>query len=109
MKNICLDHLFFHTHYCLASNTRSQNNLRELWSLLHYLLPAFKFNADPFQDAANIRKGTVQMTLVRQANRLLRTFMLRRTKAVVENLPPKIETTILVPLRYGVGQDARQL
>lgn len=82
-----------------APGTPLQNNLRELWSLLFYLLPEFKLNADPFEHGANLHRGVVQLPLLKKAHHLLRLFMIRRTKQVVEaSLPAKIERTVFLPL-----------
>jgi len=85
----------------LLTGTPLQNNLHELWSLLHYLYPAFFPNSAKFDDCFDLngKDSSVNNAMLLQANKLLQPLMLRRLKAEVEKgLPPKLETKILCDL-----------
>lgn len=108
----------------LISGTPLQNNLRELWSLLNFLLPqifvdwqAFESWFD-FSDLQDI-EGTEEFIadqkkqeLVKKIHLILQPLLLRRIKADVENmLPRKREYVLYAPLTdqqaelYRVLQD----
>ncbi|XP_048141661.1 probable helicase CHR10 isoform X3 [Rhodamnia argentea] len=94
----------------LMTGTPIQNNLSELWSLMHFCMPlvfgtleeflsTFKEAADPssVHDETEVRKQ------VRSLRRILRAFMLRRTKSkLIEGgtlvLPPLTEITVMAPM-----------
>ena len=95
----------------LISGTPLQNNLRELWSLLNFLLPqiftdwqAFESWFD-FSDLQDI-EGTEEFIadqkkqeLVKKIHLILQPLLLRRIKADVENLlPRKREYVLYAPL-----------
>ena len=85
----------------ILTGTPLQNNLRELWALLHFLAqdvftPA---TAERFETGFDLVKGLVDSRLLRRARRLLGVFMLRRVKdQVAISLPSRRELTVLVPL-----------
>lgn len=85
----------------ILTGTPLQNNLRELWALLHFLAsdvftPA---TAERFETGFDLVKGLVDSKLLRRARRLLGVFMLRRVKdQVAISLPSRRELTVLVPL-----------
>ena len=87
----------------LLTGTPLQNNLHEMWSLLHWLLPEV-FPADTagaFKKAFDLTQGTVSTKFLDDARRLLELLMLRRMKSssgVDLNLPPKEEVLLFVPL-----------
>lgn len=85
----------------VLTGTPVQNNLVELWSLLHWLYPTV-FTATSqrlFQDSFNLSKGSYAVPFVEACQKLLGTVMLRRTKATVQaNVPPKEEQTVFIPL-----------
>lgn len=88
-------------HRLLLTGTPLQNNLRELWSLLHWLMPdVFTDNtADVFEEGFNITRGVMDGQVLDAAKNLLERFMLRRLKSQVElNIPPKTEMNIYLPL-----------
>lgn len=83
----------------LLTGTPLQNDLHELWSLLHFLLPDVFNSADDFDKwfDPNVCFGDDDM--LNRLHRILKPFMLRRIKAEVEkSLLPKIETKIFVGL-----------
>ncbi|CAN0115394.1 unnamed protein product, partial [Discosporangium mesarthrocarpum] len=85
----------------LLTGTPLQNNLRELWALLHFLMPDV-FNgptAERFEQGFDLAKGVCNPERLRQARELLSLLMLRRVKDQVKiPLPPKEEIQILVKL-----------
>jgi len=86
------------SHTLLLTGTPLQNNMKELWSLLHFMEPARFPSADHFLE----RYGDLQMTghtRLQELHKMLRMYLLRREKEHVEKkLPPKLETIIEVPL-----------
>lgn len=85
----------------ILTGTPLQNNLRELWAMLHYLAPDVftSHSAELFEDGFDLARGYIDSALLRQARKLLSVFMLRRIKENVDiNLPNRKELTILVPL-----------
>lgn len=96
----------------LITGTPLQNNLHELWSLLNFLLPDlfnssadfdewFKLGAEEGLSENDIEKKNVKM--VQQLHKILKPFILRRTKIEVERgIPPKREilvTTGMTPMQ----------
>jgi len=98
----------------LLTGTPLQNNMNELWALLHYLLPDifstsldFKsFFLEPLRGVEGLNEYEVSMTaedenlLVSRLHLMLSPFLLQRTKAQVmeQKLPPKVEHIVRVPL-----------
>ena len=87
----------------ILSGTPLQNNLQELWALLHWLYPEVFTDktAELFKDSFNLTKGQVSPKVMDDARRLLEIIMLRRMKnspGVHLNLPPKTEILLYVPL-----------
>ncbi|CAM9417402.1 unnamed protein product, partial [Choristocarpus tenellus] len=85
----------------LLTGTPLQNNLRELWALLHFLMPdVFSApTAERFEQGFDLAKGVCSPERLRQARELLSLLMLRRVKDQVKiPLPPKEEIQILVKL-----------
>ncbi|KAK3706971.1 hypothetical protein LTR37_012470 [Vermiconidia calcicola] len=87
----------------LLTGTPLQNNLHEMWALLHWLYPeVFTLDtAEEFRQAFNLTKGQVSTTFMDDARRLLELIMLRRMKSspgVNLGLPPKEEVLLYVPL-----------
>ncbi|XP_056174231.1 probable helicase CHR10 isoform X2 [Syzygium oleosum] len=94
----------------LMTGTPIQNNLTELWALMHFCLPlvfgtleeflsTFKEAADP----SSVHDETEVSKQVRSLRRILRAFMLRRTKSkLIEGgtlvLPPLTEITVMAPM-----------
>lgn len=87
----------------LLTGTPLQNNLHEMWALLHWLFPDIftAKTADNFKDAFNLTAGKVSLGFIDHARRLLELVMLRRLKqnpGVNLGLPPKEEILLFVPL-----------
>ncbi|EPE34947.1 P-loop containing nucleoside triphosphate hydrolase [Glarea lozoyensis ATCC 20868] len=87
----------------ILTGTPLQNNLSELWSLLHWLYPeVFGENTNQlFDNSFNLTKGQYSNTVLDNSRRLLELIMLRRMKTspgVDLNLPPKTEILMFVPL-----------
>ena len=87
----------------ILTGTPLQNNLMELWALLHWLYPeVFTENtSNLFKDSFNLSKGKVSTSVMGDARRLLELIMLRRMKnspGVELNLPPKTDVLLFVPL-----------
>ena len=87
----------------ILTGTPLQNNLQELWALLHWLYPEVftEKTAEIFKESFNLTKGQVSTKVMDDARRLLEVVMLRRMKqspGVNLNLPPKTEVLLYVPL-----------
>eukprot|EP00186_Timspurckia_oligopyrenoides_P004169 CAMPEP_0182444864 /NCGR_PEP_ID=MMETSP1172-20130603/3175_1 /TAXON_ID=708627 /ORGANISM="Timspurckia oligopyrenoides, Strain CCMP3278" /LENGTH=725 /DNA_ID=CAMNT_0024640511 /DNA_START=35 /DNA_END=2212 /DNA_ORIENTATION=+ len=91
----------------LLTGTPLQNNLLELWSLLHYVLPEVFDDANSFQKWFNIEfesdpnsiSEDIQGRTVAKLHSILRPFLLRRLKSqVVLELPRKKEIVLYCPL-----------
>lgn len=94
----------------LITGTPLQNNVTELWSLLHFLLPDIFNDLDSFQgwfDFSSVldNKGEEQgfeqrkRSLVTVMHSILKPFLLRRLKTdVEESLPKKREYILYAPM-----------
>lgn len=95
----------------LITGTPLQNNLKELWSLLHFLMPetfldweAFEvwFDFSDLQDeegASRFIKDKQSQDLVSKIHKVLQPLLLRRIKADVANyLPKKREYVLYAPM-----------
>ncbi|KAL1953397.1 hypothetical protein VTO42DRAFT_2941 [Malbranchea cinnamomea] len=94
----------------LITGTPLQNNIAELWSLLHFLLPEIFNDLNSFQSwfdfstvlDANGRTEVVERrkrNLVSTMHAILKPFLLRRVKTDVEHaLPKKREYILYAPL-----------
>ncbi|KAI5250092.1 SWI/SNF chromatin remodeling complex component [Aureobasidium subglaciale] len=95
----------------LITGTPLQNNLTELWSLLHFLMPTIFDKLESFESwfdfsALNQRNGYEdilseerQTNLVTSLHAILKPFLLRRIKTDVEtSLPKKREYILYAPL-----------
>ena len=75
----------------LITGTPLQNNLRELWALLNFLLPEVFSDASVFEEYFKLDELSQEGVVARLHN-ILRPFMIRRLKSDVEkSLPPKRE------------------
>jgi ATP-dependent DNA helicase len=95
----------------LITGTPLQNNMSELWSLLHFLLPEVFNDLDSFEswfDFSSVLEDKTEgdtkaqkqrNKLVGKMHAILKPFLLRRMKTDVEsNLPPKREYILYAPL-----------
>ena len=94
----------------LITGTPLQNNISELWSLLHFLLPEIFNDLSSFQswfDFSSVLDNNAQADMIEHRKRslvstmhaILKPFLLRRIKTDVEtSLPRKREYTLYAPL-----------
>ena len=87
----------------ILTGTPLQNNMVELWALLHWLYPEVftEKTSELFKESFNLSKGQANTKVMDDARRLLEIIMLRRMKnspGVDLNLPPKTEVLLYVPL-----------
>ena len=87
----------------ILTGTPLQNNLMELWALLHWLYPEVftVSSSELFKRAFDLNRGTVSTSVMDDSRRLLELIMLRRLKnslGVDLNLPPKTDVLLFVPL-----------
>ncbi|KAJ3140412.1 hypothetical protein HK100_009843 [Physocladia obscura] len=85
----------------ILTGTPLQNNLHELWSLLHYLYPTIfsDVTSSFFAQSFNLSKGLYDHRALDAARRLLEVVMLRRLKSSVDlSIPPKEELIVYLPL-----------
>ncbi|KAI1335840.1 SNF2 family N-terminal domain-containing protein [Xylariaceae sp. FL0016] len=95
----------------LITGTPLQNNIKELWSLLHFLLPQTFIDWEAFEiwfdfDDLKDEEGTTQFIenqesqdLVKKIHKVLQPLLLRRIKADVANyLPKKREYVLYAPM-----------
>jgi hypothetical protein len=90
----------------LLTGTPLQNNLMELWSLMHFLMPhVFESHRDFKEWFSNPLTGMVEGNseyndnLIRRLHKVLRPFILRRLKNEVEKqLPKKYAHVVKCPL-----------
>ncbi|KAL3495308.1 hypothetical protein BJX62DRAFT_246050 [Aspergillus germanicus] len=84
-------------------NTPIQNDLTELWSILHWLYPEVfvPSTTQNFDEAFSLTKGACDSSFLDSLTKFLPLVMLRRTKSsphIGLNIPEKKETIISVPL-----------
>ncbi|XP_071849839.1 helicase domino-like isoform X3 [Apostichopus japonicus] len=86
----------------LLTGTPLQNNLMELWSLMHFLMPhVFQSHREFREWFSNPLSGMIEGTqeynekLIKRLHKVLRPFLLRRLKSQVEKqLPQKYEHVV---------------
>lgn len=90
----------------LLTGTPLQNNLSELWSLMHFLMPNFFESHRAFDELfskpmAGMVEGNMEYneTIIIKLHKVLRPFLLRRLKSEVEKqMPKKYEHVIMCRL-----------
>ncbi len=94
-------------HRLTLTGTPLENNLMELWSQYHFLMPGFFGTRARFLRRYGVEKaGELQPELLDQLRQRLRPFLLRRLKSdVLTELPPVTEVT----LRCNLSPPQRQL
>lgn len=86
---------FEFSHCVLLTGTPIQNNIMELFTLLHFLAPE-KFSEEQFKEQYGELGRSAQ---VEELHKILKPYLLRRMKNDVEkSLPPREETIIEVEL-----------
>lgn len=89
------------TSTTVLTGTPVQNNLVELWGLLHWLYPAVFTAAteQAFKQSFDLTKGSYSIPFLAATEKLLSKVMLRRTKdTVVIQVPPREEHTLFIPM-----------
>jgi superfamily II DNA or RNA helicase len=84
----------------LTTGTPIENNLGELWNLFNFIIPGLLGSLESFNQrfAIPIERYNDQIAK-RKLKKLIRPFILRRTKnQVLEELPPKTEITLQVEM-----------
>ncbi|CAI5757354.1 unnamed protein product [Candida verbasci] len=85
--------LFHSKNRLLITGTPLQNNLRELWALLNFILPDVFADNESFDEWFKEEDEQV----IRQLHKVLKPFLLRRIKADVEkSLLPKKELNVYI-------------
>jgi len=86
-------------HRLLITGTPLQNNLRELWALLNFLMPEVFGDAEQFDAWFSLTDEGAKDNVIKKLHTVLRPFMLRRVKKdVATSLPPKKETKLYIGL-----------
>lgn len=79
------------------TGTPIENRSSDLWSLFHFLIPELLGEQKEFE--ARLTASQSDGRHLKSVRKLLRPFILRRTKeAVLEQLPPKIEQTLWIEM-----------
>ena len=104
----------------LMTGTPLQNNIKELWALLNFILPELFSSHEEFDEWFNFdkeegaegealtpeEKEERTLVMVKKLHKILRPFILRRTKAEVEKkLPPKTE----IYIEIGMTETQRKI
>ncbi|PNT78386.1 hypothetical protein BRADI_1g78440v3, partial [Brachypodium distachyon] len=109
LYNVLKEH-FIMPRRLLLTGTPIQNNLSELWALMHFCMPSVFGSLDEFlstfKEAGNLLAGSEANKAnghFKNIKHILRAFMLRRTKALLTQsgileLPPLTELTVMVPM-----------
>uniref|UniRef100_A0A3Q1ESD3 Chromodomain helicase DNA binding protein 2 n=1 Tax=Acanthochromis polyacanthus TaxID=80966 RepID=A0A3Q1ESD3_9TELE len=86
---------FRSNHRLLITGTPLQNSLKELWSLLHFLMPDKFHSWEDFEDEHGKGRDNGYQSL----HKVLEPFLLRRVKKDVEkSLPAKVEQILRVDM-----------
>ncbi|KAL5112588.1 hypothetical protein TcWFU_007784 [Taenia crassiceps] len=86
----------------LITGTPLQNSLKELWSLLHFLMPGHFDNWEEFEDNYSLQgqaSSSAGYEAITRLHRTIEPFLLRRVKKDVEqSLPAKTERILRVEM-----------
>lgn len=82
------------------TGTPIENNIYELWSLFDFILPGYLGKREKFKRSyGNVITNGEGAEALKSLQRIIKPFVLRRMKKdVLKELPPKIETDIVVEL-----------
>ena len=95
----------------MLTGTPLQNNMGELYSLLNFMMPQLFSSDEDFKEWFDFNQATQEnnkknMEIVESLHKILRPFLLRRTKKdLAEKLPDKIEIMINVnmsPMQFDI-------
>lgn len=82
------------------TGTPIENNLQELWSHFHFLIPDLLGTEESFK--AEVLAGTSDSRFHKRIKKKIRPFLLRRRKEdVAKDLPERIEQTVWVEMSEG--------
>lgn len=88
-------------HRILITGTPLQNSLKELWALLHFIMPEKFDNWPLFDSSHDMSEGSG----VARLHRELEPYLLRRVKKDVEkSLPAKVEQILRVEMTKAQKQ-----
>ena len=93
--------MFHSKNRLLITGTPLQNNLRELWALLNFILPDVFADNESFDEwfQKEDQEEEDQDKVISQLHKVLKPFLLRRIKADVEkSLLPKKELNVYVKM-----------
>lgn len=80
-------------HRLALTGTPIENNLMELWSIFQFLMPRFLWSSKNFQ------KNYTTSDQLKELNKKIKPFILRRTKeSVLDDLPPKLEEVVYLEM-----------
>ena len=83
----------------MITGTPLQNNLRELFALLNFIMPDVFGDAEQFDEYFSMSDESGKENVIKKLHTVLRPFMLRRVKKdVAAALPPKKETKLYIGL-----------
>lgn len=102
----CVLTRLFSPRRLLLTGTPLQNNLMELWSLMHFLMPhVFESHREFKEWFSNPMTGMIEgnseynESIIRRLHKVLRPFLLRRLKSEVEKqMPKKYEHVVMCRL-----------
>lgn len=80
------------SHRLIITGTPLQNNLKELWALLHFLAPRLFNDSESFDTWFDTTSGQQDESVMSNLHKILAPLMIRRLKADVSTgIPPKKE------------------
>lgn len=91
--------MFHSKNRLLITGTPLQNNLKELWALLNFILPDVFADIESFDEWFQSDASKDQDDVVSQLHKVLKPFLLRRIKSDVEkSLLPKQEMNVYIKM-----------
>eukprot|EP00762_Andalucia_godoyi_P004977 ANDGO_01406.mRNA.1 DNA helicase INO80 len=112
--------LRFHSrNRLLLTGTPIQNNMAELWALLHFIMPTLFESHDEFAqwfakdiEAQAVKTSKIRTDQVEKLQAILKPFMLRRIKRDVESeMAPKVELQVscqLTPMQVALYEHLKK-